>query len=952
MFAKVLAPTTSEGATAEETTLQKEVRRKLQECVTYSDAAVQRGRYGGALTNIFKQAKQLRDDHEQKIVIAPNIVVWTLKRLEHKKQKAFYFSQLLQDQFELRGWNEKYREQYEEALTYTDKYYVRWLEHRYFLYRLLNRLQPSEETVLAERAAHPDRRDNSELFIPQLPEEKEEEGDENWLHVSPEKKKKSISDIDEAAETFSRSIAEESQIFADTPVGIIGGMEVPPLGGAQGGGDPDPNRDMDDNDVEDQEVETEHAAAAPTVASDNEDPYNSALETSQHGSGMLQNAAASSAAASTHPTSTPTSGIVYTAASNVATQPQIMLPQSSSAQLATLRYHGGTFTPPTPQQHAAMQFPPPPPTLAQPPPPPPQPPTMQQSNQPAQGMPSHFPTPSQFPYTGMTSSQAHTIAVNHLNAPATLSTALSTNTTSTQVNTQRVASLGSRQNSATDPIAQILQNMQLGGSVSGGFLAPGGPVRAAQGPFRGHSMGTAPPGQAFVRPAQAPSAGIAPFPPVAGAASLPPAAGAASFPQPTNASPFSPATSAALFPVSGAQGAGNLPFMTMYSNSLASTFDVTNIIKAPFSGDTAEFPTFIMLWHKVHRILTDLKFDDREKFMILKQVLTGPALNYVKDLPVDSQESYVYSLNTLYGYFYDQRVNLTTIIKKLLSTPRSDGTWASRQKVHSALIAYSNSIACLQATPADVQFAYEITFCTSSLLDQGWNREWVKFCAKRKNFASPIGADVTFADLCENLFKTMREQTQIKQLGYANQAERERPRYGRAAAAAAQGKKVPANGGANDRRATSSERQGARARPPAQAGMAAAAAAAAAMGDRGGFKGQKAPTAGIKEACIFCRRPNGTQEHVHSFPLNCPRVKSKTLTPQKMRDMGKTARACRVCFSASHATNACTAPKQFVCRFTNRNGEKCGKRHNTIWHVDSGNTTFGKAAAAGGRFSQ
>ena len=985
MFSKVFG--FGLGASSE-TQIQQVARAKLAGCKTYKDASIQRGRYGGALTRIFKQARELRDNDKKGHVLDPNVIIWALKRLEKQKQATFFFAKLIVQHFEANDWPERFPADYDVSKAFTDRYYLRWLESRYFLYALLNKVQPSAETTAAQLAARPSLEDQSTLYLPDVlvsdddkdgeststddsdgnddedgeggetepleEGEVEDEGDQEGdflAAVSSQARKQSISDIDDDAVTFRPGQLDETDIF-DNMTHVEGDDDRRAAGQGM-------TATVDAAAPNLQPTLASPAAASPaaaagtiqhqapppppppppppagslgaipkiTIAAANAPIRHQGLHfhTYQGQAPILASTftTASSAGQPQHSFTPPLNAVRHLnpqigqhttfgpTSTPVQLQTQTILPATQSilqtGQQTPFGQTAAASLPPTTLQHVAQTGQQ---TVFTP--------VSHQTQTGGQlvGMPSNLPA-NNFPFQGMTSS-------NTLNAPAAISTSPSTNTMQTLTFPQARASVRTGNNSAVDPVAQILQSMQIGSwdntnSGAGSFLAPGGPVRAAQGQFRGHQVGSAPPGPAFVQ-----------NPPVGNLLG-------------------------GDLNTGGQNNGGDSNFMMMYSNSLASTFNVSNIIKTPFSGNPSEFPTFIMLWSKVHRILQNLQFDDREKFMIFKQVLTGPSLNYVKDLPVDSEESYSYSLKTLYGYFYDQKVNLLTVINNLMTTPKSDGSVSSRQKVHSALISYTNSIACLQATNSDVRFAYELSFCTSRLLDQSWNREWMKFCSKRKNFANPIGADVNFADLCDNLFQTMREQSQIRQLGYAS-GEKDRSgdsrgRFNRASAAAAQGQKeATANGGASGRR----KKEGSDAAPYARA-TEPAGMAAAAMQDRGA-RGQRPPrpqqkaarsqSSEIKEVCIFCRRPNGPQEHSHPYPLNCPKVKNKIVDHQKMRDIGKTARACRLCFAISHTTNACDAPASWVCRAKNQKGERCGLRHNTIWHIEKGNNTYGRAAAA------
>ena len=919
MFSRFFGAEGSEGATAE-TPLQADVKRKFQACASYTDATIQRGRYGGGLTNEFKRAQQIRDQNLKKAVINPDVIIEALSRLQSQKEALFLFSDLLVQSLRSQDWEQKAPEKFADAQNYTDRYLLNWLRHRYELYRILNSLITSEDVNTAFRASHPDLVDHRSLYIPPhrqagvqpLQEgEEEEQGDEEddgFLYpTSPERRKKSVAEVDEDAEAFADLEIDDTEVFA---------------GGNQETGDTVQEEEDDDevfgdtNDDEEMLIPTPDGQQQTPAADDPPPPASTAT--------------------------VPTAGFANAAS-------------GGAAQAAAANQHTG-IPQPFPQPLAAAQLQPgaiPQPPLAQLP---------AAAMNPALSLPAATLTAGTLPTNTMpaapflmTHQPAHPSGLPpHLAQPPTTFqgrvnfadfAALSTHTSTTPA-------IPSSNHATLNPANNLFNAENVSGGGTGSLaedishLAPGQPARASSGQFFGHPLGFARPSPSAQSASPAPSAA---------------AAAAAAEAEKLLASGLPPGQAGA------SDGEGTL--IRMYSQSMASTFNPSNIIKQPFRGNFADFPAFVTLWGKCHRIMCQLNFTEIEKFGILKCVLAGPSLDYVKDLP-DRDDSYKISILTLYSVYYNRGANLLSIIKTLSDTPKSDGTFAGRQRVHAALISYANSLQTICASPTDIQFAYELNVCSANLFDGQWQKEWIKHCMKRKNLQNPLGADVCFADLCQVLFTTMMEQQQLRLLGPTSKYDQNKGKFQRGVTAATQGRgkasakaiqydrhsapadggvATPANagGGACGGFVTGSDSaQGGALPRSSQAADATGTVAAVMKGPRrGSRRGGRDKSTEVIVPCIFCRQNDG-QEFRHSRPLTCPRLKNKALSPQEVREISLKARSCRNCFDCSHTTKECTGPATLTCRAELKNGERCGKRHHTVWHFDGKYVTFGKAAAA------
>ena len=398
---------------------------------------------------------------------------------------------------------------------------------------------------------------------------------------------------------------------------------------------------------------------------------------------------------------------------------------------------------------------------------------------------------------------------------------------------------------------------------------------------------------------------------------------------------------------------------------MACSFSINNFVKKKFSGlNFKEYPEWLSQWKRADKSMTELLFSEEDKFSCLKSALSDLALSYVTSLPLDSPESYRISLATLHYMHCGQKNTLQTEIQKLLSLQSSTGTFDSRQKVHSALVNFSNTVAAMGATDEHIALGFQLVIC-GRVLDPSWQKDLVKFMNKNRDMAHPLGAQVNFHDIISVLFQSMMEQQQIKAFG-----------NGMAQRGAFGGGQPPQRNAHGGNQPPQAPRQQHMQR--GRSGLSAAAAGKSddqkALGEGGvihlfreddeliqgmsaGLAGAKqgsqnrgaSKTTGseIKVACIFCagKGPNAQQKYQHTHPLNCVKIKSKMLSMNEIKTIVIKANACKNCASAQHAAQDCNAPDFIYCRFkdpeTNR---KCGRRHMTCFHPNPNRRRVAAAA--------
>ena len=353
---------------------------------------------------------------------------------------------------------------------------------------------------------------------------------------------------------------------------------------------------------------------------------------------------------------------------------------------------------------------------------------------------------------------------------------------------------------------------------------------------------------------------------------------------------------------SGCQDGGNyanhLPtdqsVMYMFSQSLASQFNVQTIVGKKFDGNPESFPEFRLLWIKADKQMDSMRFPPASRFWELKKVLTGPALAYVQGLPPAADGSYKTALDLLATLYIDEKSSLRTLVRNLLSLPVCGGSFKERQKLHSSIIAYKQGVEALEAKPEETLLAIELSIIEARL-DEQWKKDWFRFCGRRKDPANPLGHNVTFDDLQNRLHESMIEQLKVRSAADlappAAKEKKEQKAEKAVVYAAVAGKKTGKQG-----RADSKQQKGETKNSP---------------------------------RCKLCLSGD-YNEFKHTFPLNCPLVQAKSsakLEDSKIRDLVADLKLCRNCMAEGHTAQKCDAPKQIHCRV-----KGCEKRHHSVFH--------------------
>ena len=418
--------------------------------------------------------------------------------------------------------------------------------------------------------------------------------------------------------------------------------------------------------------------------------------------------------------------------------------------------------------------------------------------------------------------------------------------------------------------------------------------------------------------------------------------------------------------------------LQMFSNSLTSTFSARNIIREKWDGSPETFEKFAFAWTKCHFHMQAMRLSDAVKFSELLTCVTGTARLYLESLPSFLDSSYVVGLQKLYEVYSSRKTTLKQIVQKLTRLPQCQPTYESRLKLHAQISSYKASLESMKIGPQEVLLAFEIIFCENAF-DPELKRQWVKYCERNRNINAPLGYDLTFKAMSDQVLKFVTEAYSLSggnsPPSYAAQARKSpgagqggRRWLGNAAAASAvdSGQNLTGVKGQPTHQKSQGRKSGKKQTDGNKGGsknsVAVAAVAAPFAAPRFKPQGQKSGGAGAggnnkslyKSGCPFCSRNNGgnggggggnsaSQQYAHKFNLGCPLIKLNVLSDQKIREIVKQRSLCTACLQPNHVARECPSPDYIRCTVPN-----CGQKHFRAFHPrsDQKKVTWGTVAAA------
>ena len=136
---------------------------------------------------------------------------------------------------------------------------------------------------------------------------------------------------------------------------------------------------------------------------------------------------------------------------------------------------------------------------------------------------------------------------------------------------------------------------------------------------------------------------------------------------------------------------------TATSNNIVSSsffcgkFDITEVIPKKFSGAHGEFPEFSLRLQIADAAMSKMGYNNAQRLMKLLDCLEGHPYSYVKDLPLNSEESYKLAINTLTSLYSGRQSVFRDAVIRALNLPKC--TVKSRSNLHSEMVSFSNIVA-------------------------------------------------------------------------------------------------------------------------------------------------------------------------------------------------------------------------------------------------------------------
>ena len=435
-------------------------------------------------------------------------------------------------------------------------------------------------------------------------------------------------------------------------------------------------------------------------------------------------------------------------------------------------------------------------------------------------------------------------------------------------------------------------------------------------------------------------------------------------------------------PMQNNANADTTTLLQMFSNSLTSNFAARNIIKDKWDGSPETFEKFAFAWTKCHFQLESLRQSDAVKFSELLTCVTGTARLYIESLPSFLDSSYRVALAKLYEVYACRKTTLKNIVQKLTRMPQCQPTYSSRLQLHATITAYKASLDALKIPPQEALLAFELIFCENAF-DNDLKKQWVKYCEKNRDLSKPLGCNVTFQAMSDQVLKCITESYTLSEDNNPfaakkshSQGQGGRRWLGNAAAASQAGNSNNPDYVKGQQQQQGQMQQGGKKKPrakgnnppggppalppPAQKGAAAAATGAQFRSQPPKNRGDGINKSLFRSGCPFCSKPNAkgggrgggnggdgikmgnyTQTYAHRFPLGCPLIKLNVLSDQKIREIAKEKRLCSVCLQPGHTSKECQSPDYIRCSVPN-----CGRRHFRAFHPRDEQKKVRWAAAA------
>ena len=373
------------------------------------------------------------------------------------------------------------------------------------------------------------------------------------------------------------------------------------------------------------------------------------------------------------------------------------------------------------------------------------------------------------------------------------------------------------------------------------------------------------------------------------------------------------------------QSQGQDRYLMMFSQTLASQYSIKNVIHRPFNGNPDAWPEFELLLVKASDQMDAMSFSQSAKLLELRKVLSSSAYDYIENIPITETNCFDTAFQILKMCFIANQSRLTTLVKKLLTLDMTNGSFHSRQHLHSTVVGYLQGTRAIGASPRQILTAIEISL-VESRLDKKLRDDWYRLCSNRRDVSHVMGYDLDMNDMLNRLHETMLQQQ--RQEASLDLWEDTRPKHKnppkRSCPAFAIAAGTPKN------RALAKPKGGPKQNPSG--------------GNQQSWKPPQRPqnkqgnshsgnshsgSGSIIVKCPFCK-VGSSQSYTHKYPLTCRLIRSRQLSNDDILKKVKQLNLCINCFSEFHTARNCDSPSYLICRKPN-----CNQRHN--WRLHGAN---------------
>ena len=356
------------------------------------------------------------------------------------------------------------------------------------------------------------------------------------------------------------------------------------------------------------------------------------------------------------------------------------------------------------------------------------------------------------------------------------------------------------------------------------------------------------------------------------------------------------------------------------ANLAMTLFNITKFIPKPYDGREENWASFNTGLTSATLQMDACQMSGVTKYAELKKVLTGTAANYVGALNPDDNNSFNVAVNILRTYFGRGVSEAMRLFQSLLEFPECKETIDGRMNFHGAIVKHLTKLYHIRNITPDIALVGIHLAVWEKRMGENLLTYWLKYKGRKADDDHPLGAQVHYEDVINCVAKYMQEKKDLKSAGgnslsqghYSRPTERKGPYFVQAAKKQTTFPSFPRRQGnvsAVVGKATPIPQKSSKAKETVASVMVRNTTQASSSRPQQGT--------GIQVPCPFCEVPGGQvkrQEHQHTFPLGCPKLKGPNpMSDQKIATKILKDRLCFLCCGRGHSAANCSSANKLRC---------------------------------------